>query len=108
MQGPGSFAGEMRDLLEGGEVGRGDAFGGRIFVEEPQDPAGGDVVGQGGELGEGASQEVVKSVYGLGGLLDLGLQAAGDLAQQDHLFGGGLRSVGLFADGEEVICLDYG
>ena len=100
MQGLGLLAGKMGDLLQGSEVGRGDAFGGRIFVEEPQDPAGGDVVGQGGELGEDASQEVVQSVDGLGRLLDLGLQAAGDFAQQNHGRRRGRRGLGLLDDGE--------
>ena len=65
-----------------------------------QHPAGGDVVGQGGEFGEDAGQEVVQSVDGLGRLLDLGLQAAGDFAQQDHGRGRGWRGVGLLDDGE--------
>ena len=96
----GGLGGAMGDLLQGSEVGRGDPLGRGILVEEPQDPTGGDVVGQGSELGEGACQEVVQSVDGLGRLFDLGLQAAGDLAQQDHGRGGSRRGVGLFDDGE--------
>ena len=42
----------------------------------------------------------MESVDGLGRLLDLGLQAAGDLAQQDHRRRGGWRGVGLLDDGE--------
>src|SRR6516165_12389501 len=90
----------MRDLLQGCEVGLGDAVGGGVFVQQAQDPAAGDVVGQGGELGEDASQEVVQSVGGLGRLLDLGFQATGDLAQEDHRRRGGWRGVGLFDDRE--------
>ena len=96
----GLLVGQIRDLLQGGAVGLGDAFGGGILVEEPQHPAGGDVVGQGGEFGEGAGQEVVESVDGLGRLFDLGLQAAGDFAQQDHRRGRGGRRVGSLDDGE--------
>ena len=50
-----------------------------------QHPGGGDVLGQGGQFGEDTGQEVVQSIDGLRRLLDLGLQAAGDFAQQDHL-----------------------
>ena len=75
---------QVRDLLQGGEMGRGDALGGGVLLEQPQHPAGGDVLGEGGQLGEGAGQEVVESVGGPGGLLDLALQAADDLAEQGH------------------------
>ena len=96
----GLLAGEIGDLLQGGELGLGDAFGGGILVEQLEHPAGGDVLGQGGEFGEDAGQEVVQSVDGLGRLLDLGLQASGDLAQQDHGRGRGWGGVGLLDDGE--------
>ena len=70
-------------------MGLGDAFGGGVRVEESQHPAGGDVVRQSGKFGEGAGQEVVQAVDGLRLLFDLGLQAAGDFAQQDHGLGRG-------------------
>jgi hypothetical protein len=65
-----------------------------------QDPTGGDVVGQGGELGENAGQEVVQSIDRLGRLLDLSWQAAGNRAQQDPGCRRGWRGLGLFDDGE--------
>ena len=71
---------EIGDLLQGRAVGCGDAFGGGILVEQLEHPASADVVGQGGELGEDASQQVVQPVDGPGRLLDLGLQSSSDLA----------------------------
>jgi hypothetical protein len=41
--------------LERREPSLGDAFGGGVFVEQMQDPGGGDVVGQGRQLGKDAS-----------------------------------------------------
>ena len=84
VNGSGLVAGEMGDLLQRGEMGRGDALGGGVGREQSEHPAGGDVPGEGGQLGEGAGQEIMESVGGPGGLLDLALQAAGDLAQQGH------------------------
>jgi hypothetical protein len=81
-------------------VGLGDAFGGGIGLQEPEHPADGDVLGQGGQLGEDPSQEVVEPIDGLGLLLDLGLQAAGDFPQEEHGIGRGGRRVGLLDDGE--------
>ena len=80
----GLLAVEMGNLLQGSEMGPGNAFGGGILLEQLEHPASGDVVAQGSELGKGASQEVVQAVDGLSGLLDLGLEASGDLAQQGH------------------------
>jgi hypothetical protein len=96
----GSLGGQIGDLLQRSAVGPGDAFGGGILVQQPQHPAGGQVVGQRGEFREGARQEVVQPVDGLSRLPDLGLQAASDLAQQDQRRRGRWRGVGLFDDGE--------
>ena len=90
----GLLAGEMGDLLQGSEMGPGNAFGGGILFEQLEHPASRDVAGQGSELGEGASQEVVQSVDGLSCLLDLGLEASGDLAQQRHGRGRGWGGIG--------------
>jgi hypothetical protein len=43
-----------------------------------------NVLVEGGQLGEEASQEVVELIDGLGLLLDLGLQPAGDFAQEEY------------------------
>ena len=58
----GLLAGEMGNLLQGSEMGPGDAFGGGILFEQLEHPASGDVVGQGSELRKGASQKVVQAV----------------------------------------------
>ena len=90
----GLLDGEIGDLLEGSKLGLGDAFGSGILVEQLEHPAGAHVLGQGGQFGEDAGQEVVQSVDGLGRLLDLGLQPSGDFAQQDHGRGRGWGGVG--------------
>ena len=69
----GQFRSEVRDLLERGELGLGDALGRRIFVEQVKHPRGRDVVGQVGQFGKHARQEIVQAIDGLRGLLDLGL-----------------------------------
>ena len=83
-------------------------LGGGIFVEELQHPSGGEVVGQVGQFGKDAGQEVVQAIDGLRGLLDLGLQASGDFAEQGHggrdRRGGG----GQFDDGEARHGLAFG
>ena len=79
---------------------RGDALGGGILLEQLQHPTGGDVVGQGGELGEGTRQKVVESIDSLSRLLDLGLQPAADLAEQDRGGRGRGSGVGPFDDSE--------
>ena len=76
--------GQERDLRQGSQVGLGDAFGRGIGVQEPEYPANGDVLGESGQLGQDASQEIVEPIDGLGLLLELGLQSAGDFAQEEH------------------------
>ena len=65
-------------------MGRGDALGGGVPGQQLEDPAGGEVLGEGGQLGEGAGHEVVQLVDRPGGLLDLGLEPPGDLAERGH------------------------
>ena len=77
----GLLDGEIGDLLEGGNLGLGDAFGSGILVEQLEHPAR-SCPGQGGEFGEDPGQEVVQSVDGLSRLLDLGLQPSGDFANR--------------------------
>jgi len=68
-------------------VGRGgrEPAGGRKAVDEFEDPAGGDVLGEQGQLGEDQSQELVKLVDQPRALADGRLQATGDLPQGAQL-----------------------
>ena len=50
-----------------------------------EDPAGGDVLDQQGQFGEGEGQQVMELVDQPGALADDGLQPAGDLAQEPQL-----------------------
>ncbi len=64
----------MRDLLQ--EATRAAAMRSAVgyLCQQLQDPTGFDIViGQGGEFGEDACQEIVEPVDGLGRLLDLSL-----------------------------------
>jgi len=54
LNGSGAVAAQVGDLLQGREMGRGDALGGGVLPEQSQHPSGGDVLGEGGQLGEGA------------------------------------------------------
>ena len=56
-------------------------WGGGIAVDEFEDPAGGDVLDEQGEFGEGQGEQVVELVDETGALADDGLEAAGDLAE---------------------------
>ena len=64
-------------------MGLGDALGSGIRLQEPEHSADGDVLRQGGELGEDPSQEVMEPIDGLGLLLDLSLQPDGNFAQAE-------------------------
>jgi hypothetical protein len=104
----GQFRREVRDLLERGEPGLSDALSGGVLVEQAQHPGRGDVVGQRGQFGKDAGQEVVQAIDSLRRLLDLGLQAAGHFAQQGQ--GGRSRccGLGLLDDGEAGHGLAFG
>ena len=104
----GQFGSEVRDLLERSEPGLGDALGGGIFVEQLQHPGGREVVGQVGQFGKDAGQEIVQAIDGLRGLFDLGLQASGDFAEQDHCGRDGRGGAGQFDDGEACHGLAFG
>ncbi len=81
-------------------MGRGDPLGGGILREQVQHPTGRDVFGEGGQLGKGAGQEIMESVGGPGGLLDLALQAGDELAEQGHGWLGRRRGGRSLDDGE--------
>ena len=55
--------------------------GGGVAVDEFEDPAGGEVLGEQGQFGEGEGEQVVELVDEAGALADDGLEAAGDLAE---------------------------
>ena len=61
--------------MPGRGVGRG------IAVDQFEDPAGGEVLGEQGEFGEGKGEQVVELVDEPGALADDGLEVAGDLAE---------------------------
>ena len=82
--------------------------GEEILVEQLQHPGGGEVVGEGGQFGKDAGEQVVQAIEGLGRLLDLGLQAAGDFAQQGQAGRHGRGGVGQFDDGEACHGLAFG
>ena len=100
MDGYGVVARQVRDPHQGSEARLGDAFGCRIPFEQGERPTGGDVIGHGGELGEGARQKVVKSIDGLGRLLDLGLQPAANVTEQNQGNRGSGRGLWSFDDSE--------
>jgi hypothetical protein len=100
MQGLGQLLGQVRDVLNGLQVCGGQAWDGRIAVEQLQQPAGREVIDQGGEFGEDAGHQVVQAGDVARGLLDLGLQAGGHLAEQPQLRRDGRSGVGLLDDGE--------
>ena len=81
---PGFVLRQVRDVFQGAEPGLGDPRRGGVFVEELKNPTCGDVLGQSGQLGKNAGQQIMEAIDRLGRLLDLGLQAAGDFAQQVH------------------------
>ena len=54
-------------------------MGGGVAVDEFEHPAGGDVLDEQGEFGEGEREQVVELVDEPGALADYGLEAAGDL-----------------------------
>jgi transposase len=92
--------GNERDLLQRSAPSLGDSFRRRILAQKFQDPGGGEVVGERGQFGKDAGQEIVQAIDGLGRLLGLGLQTAGDFAEQHQLVGHGWRGVGLLNDRE--------
>ncbi len=96
----GQFRSEVRNLLQRGEVSAAKALSRGILVEHLQHPSGGDVLGEVGQFGKDSRQQVVQAIDGLGGLLDLGPQAAGDFAQQNQRGGNGCSGLGEFDDGE--------
>jgi hypothetical protein len=67
-------------FLEAGQAGLGDPCRAGIVVEHFENPASGDILGQGGQFREDARQEVVEAIDGLRGLFDLGLEASGHFA----------------------------
>ena len=56
-----------------------------IAVHQFEDPAGGDIPGEQGQLGEGQGQQMMELVEETGALADDGLQSSGDLAEDAEL-----------------------
>ena len=71
--------GDLREVVCGVAAAR--QWGGGVAVDEFEDPAGGEVLDEQGEFGEGQGEEVVELVDQAGALADDGLEAAGDLAE---------------------------
>ena len=82
--------------MAGGEERRGG-----IAVDEFEDPAGGEVLDEQGEFGEGQGEEMMELVDEPGALADDGLESAGDLAEECAVrVTTACRVRGLFAEGE--------
>jgi hypothetical protein len=54
-------------------------------VQQLQDPADGDILGEQGQLGEGQDQHVMELIDEAGALANNGLEPAGDLAKDAQL-----------------------
>ena len=74
--------------------------GAGITLEDREDPTGAQVLDQQSELGKGAGQQVVELVEDAGVLACLGLEPAGDLAEDAHRRRERGRGFGCFRDGE--------
>ncbi len=66
-------------------VACGEEWGGGVAVDEFEDPAGGEVLDEQGQFGEGQGEQVVELVDEAGALADGGLESAGDLAEGAEL-----------------------
>ena len=74
----------LGQIGDGGQVGGrglGQTRGAGIAVHQFEDPAGGEVLGEQGEFGEGQGQQMMELVDEAGALADDGLESSGDLAE---------------------------
>jgi len=69
-------------------------------MQQFEDPAGGEIFREQGQLGEGEGEQVMQLVDEPGALADDGLQASGDLTEDALLVGEGRRGGGLLGDRE--------
>src|SRR5262249_37093733 len=92
--------GQIRDVAQGAGGSRGRARGGRVPVDELQDPPAGQILDEQRELWERESEQVMELVDEARALADDGLEAAGDLAQRPQLHGQGRVAAGPLGDGE--------
>ena len=81
---------EQRRELSLGQIGDGGEIGGcglgqtrsaGIAVDQFENPAGGDILGEQGEFGEGQGQQMMELVDEACALADDGLKSSGDLAE---------------------------
>jgi hypothetical protein len=119
--------GQVRDRGQVGGVRLGAAPGGGVAVDQFEDPAGGEVLGDQGQLREGQGAPVVELVDAACALAQHGLEPAGDLAagaefggqralrlgplrEREARGGAGLDGVGLLAtaDGGAVVLVALG
>ena len=76
---------QIRDRSEVGRGGGGEQRGRGIAMDEFEHPAGSQVLGEQGQLGEGQGEQVVELVDQAGALAADGLEQAGNVAEGTDL-----------------------